>query len=86
MAHFLRQWRARAMDASVRQLAQMARTLWAHRTGILNWWTHPINNGKLEEPNDKIKTLTRQAYGYRHENFFILKLLGLHESSYELVG
>ncbi len=35
----------------------------------------------MEGTNNKIKTLNRQAYGYRDEEFFILKLLGLHESS-----
>jgi transposase len=40
----------------------------------------------MEGTNNKIKTLTRQAYGYRDEDFFILKLLGLHESKYKLVG
>jgi hypothetical protein len=26
------------------------------------------------------------VYGYRDEDFFILKLLGLHESRYKLTG
>ena len=43
-------------------------------------------NRKMEGTNNKIKTLTRQAYGYRDEDFFILKLLGLHESRNKLVG
>jgi transposase len=86
MEHFLRQWCARAMDTGVRQLAQMAKALLKHQTGILNWWVNPINNGKMEGANNKIKTLTRQAYDYRDEDFFILKLLGLHESRHKLVG
>ncbi len=37
--------------------------------------------------NNKIKTLNRQAYGAsKDEEFFILKLLGLHESRYKLCG
>ena len=86
MEHFLRQWCARAMDTGVQQLAQMAKTLLTHWTGILNWWVNPINSGPMEGTNNKIKTLTRQAYGYRDEDFFILKLLGLHESRNKLVG
>ena len=34
----------------------------------------------------KIKTLTRQAYGYRDEAFFILKLLALHHARIKLIG
>ncbi len=82
MERFLRQWCQRALDTGIAQLAQMAKTLLLHWTGILNWWAHPINNGKMEGTNNKIKTLTRQAYGYRDEDFFILKLLALHESRY----
>ena len=52
----------------------------------MSWWKHPINNGRMEGTNNKIKTLNRQAYGYRDEEFFILRLLGLHESRYTLTG
>ena len=86
MEQFLRQWCARAMGTGIKQLVQMAKTLLTHWTGLLNWWSHPINSGKMEGTNNKIKTLTRQAYGYRDEDFFILKLLGLHESRNKLVG
>ena len=86
MERFLRQWCERALTTGIKQLAQMAKTLLTHWTGILNWWANPINNGKMEGTNNKIKTLTRQAYGYRDEDFFILKLLGLHESRYKLLG
>jgi transposase len=86
MNHFLTQWCEQARQTGVRQLHQMAKTLQLHRQGILNWWKHPINNGRMEGTNNKIKTLNRQAYGYRDEDFFILKLLGLHESRYKLTG
>jgi len=86
MEKFLRRWCDRAVATGVKQLQQMAKTLLTHWTGVLNWWDHRINNGKMEGTNNKIKTLTRQAYGYRDEDFFILKLLGLHESRYKLVG
>jgi len=86
MNRFLSQWCDRASLTGVSQLQKMAKTLQVHRRGILNWWTHPINNGRMEGTNNKIKTLNRQAYGYRDEEFFILKLLGLHESRYTLTG
>ena len=86
MNRFLSQWWDQANQTSVRQLHKMAKTLQTHRRGVLNWWTHPINNGRMEGTNNKIKTLNRQAYGYRDEDFFILKLLGLHESRYKLTG
>jgi transposase len=86
MNGFLGQWCEQAHQTGVRQLQQMAKTLELHRRGLLNWWRHPINNGRMEGTNNKIKTLNRRAYGYRDEEFFILKLLGLHESRYTLTG
>ena len=86
MNRFLGQWCDQANQTGVRQLRNMAKTLQTHRNGILSWWKHPINNGRMEGTNNKIKTLNRQVYGYRDEDFFILKLLGLHESRYTLTG
>jgi transposase len=86
MSRFLTQWCEQAEQTGMRQLQQMAKTLRVHRSGILTWWRHPINNGRMEGTNNKIKTLNRQAYGYRDEEFFILKLLGLHEARYKLCG
>ena len=86
MSRFLTHWCEQAQQTGVRQLQKMAKTLQLHRRGLLNWWRHPINNGRMEGTNNKIKTLNRQAYGYRDEEFFILKLLGLHESRYKLCG
>jgi transposase len=86
MNQFLSQWCDRAKQTGVRQLQKMARTLEVHRSGILSWWKHRINNGRMEGTNNKIKTLNRQAYGYRDEDFFILRLLGLHETRYTLTG
>jgi len=86
MNRFLSQWCEQANQTGARQLQKMAKTLQVHRRGILNWWRHPINNGRMEGTNNKIKTLNRQAYGYRDEDYFILKLLGLHESRYKLSG
>ena len=86
MNHFLTQWCEQANATGVKQLQKMAKTLQVSRRGILNWWQYRINNGRMEGTNNKIKTVNRQAYGYRDEEFFILKLLGLHESRYTLTG
>ena len=65
---------------------QFAKTLAAHRTGILAWYDHPISTGPLEGTNHKIKTMKRQAYGFRDLEFFKLKILALHTTKYALVG
>jgi transposase len=40
----------------------------------------------MEGTNNKIKTMNRQAYGYRDMEFFELKILAIHETRYALVG
>jgi hypothetical protein len=36
--------------------------------------------------NNKIKTMKRQAYGYRDQKFFELKILALHDKNYAFSG
>lgn len=67
-------------------LKKFARTLALYRRGILAWCDYPISAGPLEGTNNKIKTMKRQAYGFRDLEFFKLKILALHETRYALVG
>jgi transposase len=83
---FLDDWIARAEASGVRTLIQFARTLRLHAFGLLAWYDYPISTGPLEGVNNKIKTMTRQAYGFRDQEFFRLKLFALHQAKYALVG
>jgi transposase len=83
---FLVGWIARARSSGIRQLVQFAATLARHREGILAYYDVPISTGPLEGTNNKIKTLQRQAYGFRDREFFKLRIYALHESRYALVG
>ncbi len=67
-------------------LDKFADTLDRHRTGILAYYDYPISTGPLEGTNNKIKTLQKQAYGFRDMEFFKLKIYALHETKYALVG
>lgn len=79
-------WLKQAYDAKISQLTTFANTLKAHKWGILAWYDYHISTGKLEGINNKIKTMKRQAYGYRDQEFFNLKILSLHEKNYAFVG
>jgi transposase len=83
---FLDDWCARARASEIRMLCKFADTLENHREGILAWYDYPISTGPLEGTNNKIKTLTKMAYGFRDEEYFRLKLYALHLTRYELVG
>jgi transposase len=82
----LQDWIARAEASGIRMLKGFAKTLRTHRRGILAYYEHRISTGPLEGTNNKIKTLQRQAYGFRDRAFFILRIYALHSTSYELVG
>jgi len=82
----LMDWIVYAESTGIRILKQFARTLRFHAFGILAWYDYPISTGPLEGTNNKIKTMKRQAYGFRDPEFLMLKILGIHETTYALVG
>lgn len=86
MGRYLKEWCQTAAASGIAQLQKMARTVQAHAWGILNWWDHPLSNGRMEGTNNKIKAMLRQHYGLRDERFFILRLLGLHQAKFRLTG
>ena len=51
----------------------------AHRTGILAWYDCSISTVKVEGINNKIKVMKRNAYGFRDEKYFKLRLFVLHD-------
>jgi transposase len=84
--HFLLGWMQRAEASGIPLLKKFAHTLCAHRTGLLAWYEDRISTGPLEGTNNKIKTMKRQAYGFRDTEFFKLKIMALHMTKYALVG
>ncbi len=85
-AEFLESWLQKAWSTGIRSIISVANTLAARRSGILAWYDYRISTGPLEGLNNKIKTMKRQAYGFRDLEFFKLKIKAIHLSRYELVG
>jgi transposase len=83
---FLDGWIRRAEASGIKVLQQMAKTLAAHRSGLLAYYDVRISSGPMEGTNNKIKAMKRQAYGFRDREFFKLRILAIHETRYELVG
>jgi transposase len=83
---FLDGWIRRAEASGIKILQQMGKTLAAHRSGLLAYYDAMITSGPMEGTNNKIKTMKRQAYGFRDHEFFKLKILAIHETKYALVG
>jgi transposase len=83
---FLEEWLDMARNSGIRMLEKFAKTLQEHQEEILNYYDYRISTGRLEGTNTKIQVMKRQAYGYRDHEFLKLKILGIHESKYALVG
>ena len=71
----LEDWIRRAEASCIKVLQKFASTLALHRRGILAYYDCRISTGPLEGTNKKIKTMQRQAYGYRDHEFFKLKMV-----------
>ena len=83
---FLDDWIIEAEASGIKMLRKFSQTMRLHRKGLLAWYDCPISTGPLEGTNNKIKTMQRQAYGFRDQEFFRLKIFALHQSTYALVG
>ena len=83
---FLSTWCQDAINSGIKQLNSIGKTLAAYKTGILNYFEHRISNGPVEGLNNKIKTMKRQAYGFRDMEYFKLRLYHLHTQRYSLSG
>lgn len=77
-AQFLVQWILDICDTGIKELEKSGKTILRRYQGILSYFKHPITNGKTEGINNKIKTMKRQAYGFRDMEYFKLRLYNLH--------
>ncbi len=82
----LQDWIRRAEASGIKILQKFAATLALYRAGILAYYDFPISTGPLEGTNNKIKTMKRQAYGFRDKEFLKLKIYAIHMTKYALVG
>lgn len=67
---FLDYWCTRALRSRIEPLQKVARMLRSHEELILNWFKAKgeISNGVVEGLNNKIRVVTRRAYGFRTLN------------------
>jgi transposase len=79
-------WVRRAEASGIKVLQRMAGTLAAHRSGPLAYYGAMVTSGPMEGTNNKIRTMRRQACGFRDREFFELKIPAIHETKYALVG
>lgn len=64
---FLKEWCTRALRSRIEPMKKVARMLRQHEGLILNWFKAEgtISSGAVEGLNNKLKVVTRKAYGFR---------------------
>ena len=64
---FLDAWCKRATRSRIEPMMKIANTLQAHRRLLLNWFRAlgEISTGVVEGMNNRLKVITRRAYGFR---------------------
>lgn len=64
---FLDRWCTKVMRSKIEPMKKMARTLRAHKPLILNWFRAKglVSTGAVEGMNNKLKVITRRAFGFR---------------------
>jgi transposase len=82
----LESWISEAQSSGIKILKDAAMKLRLWRRHILNWYNYPISTSKIENANRKIATLQRNAYGYRDNEYFELRIYNMHNSNYSLTG
>jgi transposase len=83
---FLDTWINEARSLKLTHFVKLADTLERHYKGLLSYFKHRISTGPLEGLNNKIKVLKRQAYGFRDNIYFKLRLYFIHEGTPAFTG
>lgn len=65
------------LETQDQHFLQFGRLIQNHLDGIILYAKYHISTGKVEGTNNKIKTIRRQAYGFRDDEYFFLKILDM---------
>lgn len=75
-------WIKEARGSGIRHMTRLADTIEQHKDGLLAYYDYKISSGKVEGINNKIKTIKRQAFGFRDSDYFKLRILSMHDDIY----
>ena len=72
---YLRDWYSSAIRSRLEPIERAARTLKAHTTGLINYFTHHITNAVTEGLNSRIQDLKSAARGFRNFHHYRMRIL-----------
>ena len=67
----LEKWMRSAMRSQLEPFKKFIGMLRGHLDGILSWTKHRVSNGAVEGMNNKIKSISHRAFGFRTAENFI---------------
>lgn len=70
----LENWCTLAVESGLTPLIRFAAQLQRHKRGIIAHAKYPIDTGRLEGTNNRIKVIKRVAYGFHDPTYFALKV------------
>lgn len=74
----LNEWCKQSLSLDSAYLEKMVKCLRQHWEGILGFWKYGgLTNAGMEGFNNKVRTMVRQAYGFRDEEYMMLKIFDL---------
>lgn len=82
----LLRWVKAAQKIQSDQLHKMAKTILQYWDGILGFWRFGnMTNASMEGFNNKVRTMLRQAYGYRDHEYMRLKIFNLPNNNLKII-
>ena len=82
----LLRWVKAAQKIQSDQLHKMAKTILQYWDEILGFWRFGnITNASMEGFNNKVRTMRRQAYGYRDLEYMRLKIFNLPNNNLKII-
>ena len=82
----LLRWVKAAQKIQSDQLHKMAKTILQYWDEILGFWRFGhITNASMEGFNNKVRTIRRQAYGYRDLEYMRLKIFNLPNNNLKII-
>jgi len=72
----LDEWCGQALRSRIEPVKKIARSLRVHRALLLNWFRarHSVRTGATEGMNNRLKLITKTAYGYRSDRMLEIAL------------
>ena len=70
----LKEWTIAAIKSKIPAFVDLAYKFFRKRHYLLNYFLYKITTAISEGINNKIKRLSRMAYGYRNVHYFLLKI------------